>query len=284
VIEVSAEEPGWYPFTSDSEPNFVGEFITKAPVLIPPATNSQLATIAQPLFRYVGQVRICLSGGNMTVGKNGTCTGVYSGAIPTNGVVYVSNGSGCNEVYSPFTAVYPETSACGNVYISGDYSSQLTIAAQNDIIINDDLVRENSTGMLGLIANNFVRIYHPFCASASGTPTCTTTTAQTGAEECNGGENGFGSLSSPVIDAAILAIEHSIIVDHYDCGNTLGELKVEGALAQKFRGPVGTGNNQRPNSGYLKNYVYDNRLHYQEPPSFIDPKPSNWVIGRETLG
>ncbi len=41
---------------------------------------------------------------------------------------------------------------------------------------------------------------------------------------------------------------------------------------------------RHPSSGYLKNYVYDNRLHYLEPPSFIDPKPSNWVIGRETLG
>lgn len=284
MIEVSAAKPGWYSASTGSEPNFVGTFVTKAPVLVPPATNSQLATIAQPAFRYTGQVRICLSAGNMTVGKNGTCTGVYTGPIPTNGVIYVSNGTGCNEVYSPFTATYPETSTCGNVYVKGEYSSQLTIAAQNNIIINGSLVRENTTGMLGLIANNFVRLYHPFCASASGTPTCTSTTAETGAAECHGGENGSGSLTNPEIDAAILAIEHSIIVDHYDCGAVLGDLNVEGALAQKYRGPVGTGSNTRPSTGYLKNYNYDNRLHYQEPPSFIDPKPSNWVIGRETLG
>jgi type II secretory pathway pseudopilin PulG len=282
AIEVSAENPGWYGISGGSKPNFVGTFITKAPVLVPPATNSQLATIAQPAFRYIGQVRICLNGANMTVGNKGTCTGVYSGPVPSNGVVYVSNGTKCEEVYSPFTAVYPETSGCGNVYIEGEYSSQLTIAAQNNIIIDGNLVREGNSAMLGLISNNFVRFYHPLCPKSN--TGCTATTAETGVGECNSGVNGTESLKSPTIDAAILAIEHSIIVDHYDCGSYLGELNVEGALAQKWRGPVGTGSNTRPSTGYLKDYVYDNRLHYQEPPSFIDPKPSNWVIGRETIG
>jgi type II secretory pathway pseudopilin PulG len=282
MIEVGAASPGYYPIGS-ANPSFIGTFVLNAPKLIPPASNSQLSTIAQSTFRYTGQVRICLSGTSMTVGnKEGKCTGVYSGPIPSNGVIYVSNGT-CNESYSPFTAVYPEPSGCGNAYVKTEspYSGQLTIAAQNDIIINGNLAKASgSNGMLGLIANNSVRIYHPFCAAASGTPTCTTTTAQTGAGDCNGGENGAGSTTSPDIDAAILAIEHSFIVDHYDCGATLGTLNVEGAIAQKFRGPVSLGGS----TGYKKNYVYDDRLHYQEPPSFIDPKPSNWVIGRETLG
>lgn len=285
MIEVGAEPPGWYPINdlNTDKPNFVGTFVTRAPELVPPATNSQLATIAQPSFRYTGQVRICLSGTTMTVGEGGSCTGKYSGNIPSNGVIYVSNGSCTDPPYSPFTATYPSTSGCGNAYVKGSYSGQLTIAAQNDIIINGNLTRSGS-GMLGLIANNFVRIYHPFCAAVSGTPTCTTTTAETGIRECHGGENGAGMLENPEIDAAILAIVHSIIVDHYDCGSPLGTLNVEGALAQKYRGPVGTGTSTKATTGYLKNYVYDNRLHYLEPPSFIDPKPSNWVIGRETLG
>ncbi len=277
-IEVGAESPGWYPTSTGSVPNFVGTFVMKAPVLIPPASNSQLATIAQPAFRYTGQVRICLSGSEMTVGnKEGKCTGLYSGSIPSNGVIYVSNDTCSDPPYSPFNATYPETSGCGNVYIKGNYSSQLTIAAQNDIIINGNLTR-SSNGMLGLIANNFVRIYHPFCKK--GVTSCTTEMGETEHEDCNGGQNASDSLTSPEIDAAILAIEHSFIVDHYDCGATLGTLNVEGALAQKYRGPVALGSS----SGYVKNYVYDDRLHYQEPPYFIDPKPSNWVIGRETIG
>lgn len=281
MIEVGAEAPGWYPTTEGSKPNFVGTFVMKAPVLVPPASNSQLATIAQPPFRFTGQVRICLSGATMTVGNTeGKCTGLYAGSIPPNGVIYVSNGACEDPPYSPFNATYPETSGCGNAYVQGEnYSGQLTIAAQNDIIINGNLTRASgSGGMLGLIANNFVRVYHPFCKE--GVTTCTTEMGETEHEECNSGQNGTGSLTNIKIDAAILAIEHSFIVDHYDCGNTLGTLNVEGALAQKFRGPVALGSQ----SGYTKNYVYDDRLHYLEPPSFIDPKPSNWVIGRETTG
>ncbi len=54
--------------------------------------------------------------------------------------------------------------------------------------------------MLGLIANNFVRVYHP----------------------CSNGTNGSGSLSNPTIDAAILTINHSFIVDNYNCGARSG--------------------------------------------------------------
>jgi type II secretory pathway pseudopilin PulG len=259
--EVGAELPGWYPLNGGSNPNFVGTFVTKAPILVPPASNSQLSAIAQPAFRFTGQVKICLNGSSMTVGNDGTCAGLYSGPIPSNGVVYVFNGA-CEEVYSPFTATYPETSGCGNAYVKGTYTGQLTVAAQNDVIIDGSLTRTNQTGLLGLIANNFIRLYHP----------------------CSGGSNKAGSLTSPDIDAAMLAIEHSIIVDHYNCGSPLGTISVEGALAQKFRGPVGTGTASSPSTGYLKNYVYDNRLHFQEPPSFIEPKPGNWVIGRETIG
>ena len=37
-------------------------------------------------------------------------------------------------------------------------------------------------------------------------------------------------------------------------------------------------------TGYIKNYVYDYRLRYLEPPSFIEPTGTSWVIGRETEG
>ena len=31
------------------------------------------------------------------------------------------------------------------------------------------------------------------------------------------------------------------MVDNYNCGDPLGQLTVNGVIAQKFRGPVGTG-------------------------------------------
>jgi hypothetical protein len=96
----------------------------------------------------------------------------------------------------------------------------------------------------------------------------------------NAAVNGTGSLPNVQIDAAILAIDHSFIVDHYDCGAQLGTLTVNGAIAQKFRGAVGTTNGH----GYLKDYNYDDRLRYQEPPHFFDPVQSAWHVQRETLG
>jgi Tfp pilus assembly protein PilE len=265
MIEIGGKSPGWYTDCT-SNPQFTGTKITSAPILVPPESNSKLATIAEPAFRYTGQVRICLSGQNMTVGNGTGCTGLYSGPVPANGVVYVKNSS-CSSAYSPFDLTYETTSGCGNAYVRGTYTGQLTIAAENDVIIDGNVCRTSCStasgeALLGLIANNFVRVYHP----------------------CSSGNNGSGSLSDPTIDAAILAIKHSFIVDNYDCGSALGTLNVEGAIAQKFRGPVGTSRNGKTSSGYTKNYLYDDRLRYLEPPSFIEPTGSAWVIGRETEG
>ena len=92
--------------------------------------------------------------------------------------------------------------------------------------------------------------------------------------------NGNGSHQNLTIDAALLAIDHSFIVDHYDCGGSLGTLTVNGAISQKFRGAVGT----TGGTGYIKDYNYDDRLRYQEPPHFFDPVQSAWHVQRETLG
>jgi hypothetical protein len=288
VVEVSSPPQGWYTGSQlnppggcgSGQPNFVGTFFTNAPVLTPPPTNGQLATIALPAYRYTGQTHICLSGSTMTVGTS-SCSGPPV-SLPSNGVVYVANGVGCSSSYSPFTATYPTTSGCGNVYVHGNYSGQLTIAAENDVIVDGNVTRDTgSNGMLGLIANNFVRIYHPVCPSSN--LGCTTTTAQTARGQCNSGVNGSGSLRNLRLDAAVLGISHSFIVDHYDCGASLGTLTLNGDVSQKFRGPVGTFSGTTTVSGYSKNYNYDDRLRYMEPPHFLDPVQSAWHVQRETL-
>jgi hypothetical protein len=209
--------------------------------------------------------------------------------LPSDGVVYVQNGAGCNSAYSPFTVTYPDTSGCGNaiVHSSGTYSGQLTIAAENDIIIDGSITRASSSAdLLGLVANNFIRVKHPVCESNDVGCTNGTVTEQSAKGDCdrdndgNRAVNGTGSLNNPTIDAALLAIQHSFIVDHYDCASSLGTLTVHGAISQKFRGAVGT----TGGTGYLKDYNYDDRLRYQEPPHFFDPVQSAWHVQRETLG
>jgi hypothetical protein len=54
---------------------------------------------------------------------------------------------------------------------------------------------------------------------------------------------------------------------------------VKGAIAQKYRGAVGT----TGNTGYVKNYEYDDRFRTTEPPQFTAPVESDWVIGREIV-
>jgi hypothetical protein len=286
-IEVSSPPPGWYSTgsvpnsgsTCTGSPSFMGTFFTNAPVLTPPPTNVQLGNIAQndasgSSYKYYGQTTVSLSGSNVTITNGGS---TQTRPIPSDGVIYVANSltQSCSASYSPFTASYPSSSPCGNVYVHGTYTGQLTIAAENDVIIDGNVCRSSCTspsgnGMLGLIANNFVRVYHPFSTESSK-------------GNCGNGSNGSGSLSNPHIDAAILAISHSFIVDHYDCGSPLGTLTVNGDIAQRFRGPVGTFSGSSIVTGYSKNYNYDDRLRYLEPPHFLDPVQVAWHIQRETL-
>ena len=277
--EVSAPPTGWLAGNScTANPNFVGPLVPNAPILLPkPIQSSDLQTLAGPTYTYTGQTKIELSGSTMRI------NGGASVPVPTGGVLYIANGS-CSTTYSPFTATYPATSGCGNalVHTSSPYTSQLTIAAENDIIIDGSIQRaSDAPGLLGLVASNFIRVKHPVCAASDLTCSGGTTTSETAKGQCNAGVNGSESLPNVQIDAALLAIDHSFIVDHYDCGGTLGNLNVTGAIAQKFRGAVGT--NGSPGTGYKKNYVYDDRLRFDEPPEGFDPSNKSWHVGRETL-
>ena len=91
-------------------------------------------------------------------------------------------------------------------------------------------------------------------------------------------KNLTGAQSNPTINAAILAVNHSFEVQYWNRGNALGTLAVTGAIAQRFRGPVGTNSGGTIISGYAKNYVYDQRLKYLSPPKFLDPVASAWGV------
>ncbi len=224
-------------------------------------------------------MRICLSGESMTVmtlTASGTCAApksvLYSGSIPANGVVYVESGT-CPSAYTPFNVSYAITeppSECGNVYLDGNYTGQLTIAAaerhrdhrQRLPRICSNEPREGE-GVLGLVANNFVRIYHP------EPPRRRNRTRPVDMQMQLGRTAPARSATSPSTRRSWRSA-HSFIVDNYDCGAKLGTLTVNGAIAQKYRGAVGTCGGS--GTGYLKSYNYDDRLRYIEPPSFIEPE------------
>jgi hypothetical protein len=245
-----------------SVPNFKGTFLKKQKVIGMPATNAQLASVAAPAYRFSGAQKITLNAANMTVQALPSGT-VKTLAYPANGVLYVSNSGVC----PAYQALNPDnnTDSCGNVRLSGTYGEDLTIATENDIIIDGD-VKRSGDAMLGLIANQFIRVANPSNHTYSDPSSC----------------DNIASTANRTIEAAILSLQHSFTVDNYYCGHPIGTLTVKGVIAQRFRGPVGTGGAAGAATGYIKDYQYDDRLAYRSPPNFLDPVQSAWRIARYT--
>ncbi|MGZ8752371.1 MAG: hypothetical protein ACXW1S_05260, partial [Acidimicrobiia bacterium] len=141
----------------------------------------------------------------------------------------------------------------GDVFLSGNLRGQLTIASENNVNAVGNVTYQgglSGTDLLGLIANNYVQVYHPVSCTSGGTGSgCNITTPA-----------GGGSLSNARIDAAILSLAHSFRVQNWSAGAPLGTLTINGAIAQRYRGAVGTNSGGSVASGYAKAYTYDNRL------------------------
>ena len=149
-------------------------YTEEAGTLLPPETDSELLEAAESGYKFKGRTELKLEEGSP---NKLTVTTWGSGkeeketkSFPNNGVVYVENGSkGCPIKYTPFGAKYTGDSECGNVYVSGKYTESLTIGAANDVIVVGNTTttggsaggEPTGTATLGLIATNFVRVYHP---------------------------------------------------------------------------------------------------------------------------
>jgi Tfp pilus assembly protein PilX len=226
-----------------------------------PTSNSSLQTIAAtPKGKlYTGKTIITLNGSAHTMNvwnANQSPQQQNNVPLPANGVIYVQAGTGCTLSSFPTAATYNEGNQCAVAQVSGTYDDSLTIGSAGDIIVkptigvnNTGLVRvASSPAVLGLIANRYVRVYH--------------------------------LTSDPVqdvqIDAAILSLQHSFIVDNFSSGAHVGYLRINGAIAQNFRGPVGQGS-----AGFTKDYNYDSRLSYRSPPYFLPPLNAAWSVSRK---
>ncbi len=274
-----------------------GTYSSSATSLTPPPSDGQMLNVAQTAGTvYTGTTTIVLTGTTATVYNANLSGGSASLNIAnTNGVIYVQSAQTpvCGEIYTPFSAnsTYGANLGCGNVYVSGYYNTSITIASDNDIIIDGNLWPGSSgsnyatstgalggtpTGnsLLGLVANNFVRLQHPVSANRG-------TTSGSCGSNANVTSGTYQTLNNPFIYAAILSVKNSFIVDNYDCGSSPGTLTVIGAIAQYYRGPVGTGSSS-VSTGYSKTYTYDDRLAYAEPPYFLNPVSVAWQVQHQT--
>jgi hypothetical protein len=271
------------------------------PELLPPESDNALGKYVKEESssdEFTGVTHLVLNGSTNTIevtngGKKETLP------WPADGLIYVKtkestkeneNGS-CPEFKPQEADTSTEVSeiekdGCGDVYVSGTYSKSLTIGSQDDVIVNGELyptsvagklgAEPTGTETLGLIANNYVRVYHPI----ESAPCEEYNYYRKQYERCSGYNyvNGTGSLKNPWIYAAILSTKHSFVVDNYGQGESLGNLNVYGAIAQNYRGIVGT----TGGTGYIKNYNYDERLAVDEPPYFLNPLNAGWKVVRET--
>jgi len=264
-IEVSGS--GYRQGCGSGAPNILGTWKPNSPVLTPPPSSTSLKQIASSAYTFRGTTTLVLGSGSISVTNANLRPTTQSVAYPANGVIYVDHdaSTGCTvQAYQPL-APYNDPVGCAVAYVRGTYTSDLTIASAKDIVVNGNVARSGDR-MLGLIADNFVRIYHPTRADSDDPDDPT---------EC---ENN-GSPTDVSVEAAMLALNHSFTVDSYFCGAPLGTLHVIGTIAQKFRGPVGTGGTSI-STGYFKDYRYDDRLRLREPPHFLDPVQASWRIQR----
>jgi hypothetical protein len=262
-----------------------------------PTDNSSLLSDAQQHgLVFTGTVNVILNGTNPATTTVINCPTTSSSSCTSHTedltkmqLIYASNGSGCNTTYNPQVVKYALASVggysniaygpCGDIYVRGTYATSLTLASANDIVImptstsSDGIfnttdptgtVAPTKTATLGLVANEYVRVYHPATFSTTnGTTSCSRN----------------ASNPNVTIDAAILTLQHSFFVDNYTCGSSnQGQLTVHGAIAQEYRGAVG-----QVGYGYLKNYNWDSRLATLLPPYMFDLQSTQWTAVRETL-
>jgi len=266
----------WPACTAGNEPTYYTESKTysRGTELVAPESDESLGAYVESADKFKGVTELTLNGttNEITV-ANWKNKEKKEEKIPwpKSGLLYVEANGACTYKYnvenSDSSGERGEEENCGTVYVEGTYSKSLTVAGTNDVVVKGNIYPTGVAGKLGseptgtatvgLIATNFVRVYHP-CTSFGG--------------------NQSGYMQEPWIYAAILSTDHSFVVDNYKCGAQLKNLNVYGAIAQKFRGPVG----QVGSHGYSKEYIYDQRLASEEPPYYLSPLKTGWKVSRET--
>jgi hypothetical protein len=266
-------------------------------------------------------------------GNTSTCPTDGSAALPANGVIYVAQGGANASGDNPFDGIgqtcgtgynaedpctqtqgsctNQDNQACyygatgspnseGDAFVQGNLSGQLTIAANNDIIIQGPITYADCTwsggaaeastspceynsaigttpnDTLGLIAYNYVEVSRPINNNTNTVlPYCGANGALA-PPLCNPATSGGGGL---VIDASILGLNQSFIVNNYDTGNNEGQLTVYGSIQQDARGPVAElGNGGSVANGYGKTYTWDPRLALYSPPYYLTPGTPSWAL------
>ncbi len=184
-------------------------------------------------------LRSAASGGGLSLSGNTIVT------LQADGTMRVTNSK---KKWTNKSMALPANGALfvnkGTLTISGTLDGRLTAGASDDVIIPSNIIYKdnprtnpNSNDTLGLIGEKDIVIDDD---------------ASTNLE----------------IDACIMAMGTSFMVENWQTIAAKGTLTVYGGIIQDERGPVGTFNSQTGQkiSGYSKDYLYDTRLLASPPP------------------
>ena len=222
-----------------------------------PDSNTSLKTAAQSSgCVYTGATKITYNDTSMTVHSPNSATVNRSAClntatrsspqtVPIPPVVYVQAGTGTACVGYPLQlpasgptparteaklgAVPDHTCSRGTAYVSGRVQGRTTVGTDSDIVITGDLTYRSGTNgsdVIGLVANNYVWVYHPVSdggsSSCSPQPVCRGVNMLTAAQEVHH------------VQAAILSLRHSFLVQSYEYGAPLDG----GGTGQKLTSPA----------------------------------------------
>jgi hypothetical protein len=283
-------------FSSASAP--AQEAATKTPITLKVSRQAygcvnSSGSIIGSLITLITGLLGCLSGtpgwGNSTAQFTFTAT-QSNWAITTqpSGASYFPNTNDVTQ-YNRGTGGATGADGPGDLYIEGTNKGQLSLIAQNDIVVTGD-VRDTSTDptqdALDIVAGQNVRNYHPVKCVDQTSADVNSTDAGFCPNDITGlyrgvlETNGVLSSSHPAmqyvninptgprrIDAAIFALSGSFLTDNYNRGNAIGGLTVNGGLYQANRGANGVqweylqSDTSRATSGFSLQYHYVDLQH-----------------------
>jgi len=188
----------------------------------------------------------------------------------------------------------------GNLYLEGTIGRPITFVAEQSIVLTGDLLVAggmSGTTTVGLVAGGSVEVFHPRMIWWTGAAVAATGEAywrQDGLTTIPYWPRRYATSGPDEglrVQAAILALGGSFQVQqwsegkHHVTGGSFGELRVEGSVAQRFRGAVGKDpvpschGCEDPETGYWKHYTYDERLRRGlRPPYFPAFETTTWSV------
>ncbi len=241
---VSSTRSSWGSGSATNNVDFNAGYLLSAPAQSMASINFP-NLLAQSSMVITGMSSITMSGTNLRITSWTRGWTNQEVAVPSNGMIYVQQAASGGS----------SSTRKGTVSVGGVLDGRLSIVAENNIQITNHITYANTNivltatnitdDALGLIAKQDVIVMDE-------APDNLNIYAHIIAE---------GSATSSSSDG-------SFYVEHYDSRDYSDLLNVYGGIVQYYRGAVGTFGGWGGDTGFSKNYIFDQRFTANPPPYY----------------